>query len=148
MAVRAAGAVRRFGLVPKMALLSHSNFGAMETDSARLMREALGHIRALAPDLEVEGEMHADAALSEEIRAALFPHSRLAGQANLLIMPSLDAASISLDMLKVLGDGLPVGPMLLGAARPAHVLVPSVTPRGILNMSAVAVVDAQDIVRG
>ena len=145
MTVRAAAAVRRFGVEPKMALLSHSNFGTSESDSARRMRDALPIVRALAPELEIEGEMHADAALSEELRLQLFPNSRLKGEANLLIMPSLDAAHISLNILKVLGDGLPVGPMLLGAARPAHILSPSVTARGIVNMTAVAVVDAQDV---
>jgi malate dehydrogenase (oxaloacetate-decarboxylating)(NADP+) len=142
MTVRAAEIVRRFGVTPKVALLSHSNFGAANTPAARRMREAVAEVRALAPDLEVEGEMHADTALSEELRATQFPHSRLKGQANLLIMPSLDAAHIALNMLKVLGDALPIGPILMGAARPAHILSPSVTARGILNMSAVAVVDA------
>jgi malate dehydrogenase (oxaloacetate-decarboxylating)(NADP+) len=149
MTVRAAAAVRRFGVEPKAALLSHSNFGTSDASSARRMREALPLIRVLAPELEVEGEMHADAALSEELRLQLFPNSTLKGEANLLVMPSLDAAHISLNILKVLGDGLPVGPMLLGAALPAHILSPSVTARGIVNMSAVAVVDAQDAaVRG
>jgi malate dehydrogenase (oxaloacetate-decarboxylating)(NADP+) len=144
MTVRAAAAVRRFGVEPKVALLSHSNFGASDSDSARRMREALPIVRELAPDLEIEGEMHADAALNEELRLELFPNSRLKGAANLLILPSLDAAHISLNILKVLGDGLPVGPMLLGSAKPAHILSPSVTARGIVNMTAVAVVDAQD----
>jgi len=144
MTVRAAAAVRRFGVVPKAALLSHSNFGTSETDSARRMRDALSIVRKLAPELEIEGEMHADAALSEELRLQLFPDSTLKGEANLLVMPSLDAAHISLNFLKVLADGLPVGPMLLGSALPAHILSPSVTARGIVNMSAVAVVDAQD----
>jgi len=144
MVVRAAAAVRRFGVEPKAALLSHSNFGASDSNSARRMREALPIVRELVPDLEVEGEMHADAALSEELRLSLFPNSRLKGAANLLILPSLDSAHISLNILKVLGDGLPVGPMLLGAGRPAHILSPSVTARGIVNMTAVAVVDAQD----
>jgi malate dehydrogenase (oxaloacetate-decarboxylating)(NADP+) len=149
MTVRAAAAVRRFGIEPKAALLSHSSFGTSNSESARRMREALPLIQSLAPELEVEGEMHADAALSEELRLELFPNSRLKGEANLLVMPSLDAAHISLNILKVLGDGLPVGPMLLGAALPAHILSPSVTARGIVNMSAVAIVDAQDAaVRG
>jgi malate dehydrogenase (oxaloacetate-decarboxylating)(NADP+) len=144
MTVRAAAVVRRFGVEPKAALLSHSNFGASESESARRMRDALPIVRALAPELEIEGEMHADAALLEELRLQLFPNSRLRGAANLLILPSLDAAHISLNILKVLGDGLPVGPMLLGSARPAHILSPSVTARGIVNMTAVAVADAQD----
>jgi malate dehydrogenase (oxaloacetate-decarboxylating)(NADP+) len=144
MCVRAAAAVRRFGVVPKAALLSHSNFGSLDTESALRMRAALPVVRLLAPELEIEGEMHADAALMEDLRLELFPNSTLKGEANLLIMPSLDAAHIALNMLKVLGDGLPVGPMLLGSAWPAHILSPSVTARGIVNMSAVAVADAQD----
>jgi malate dehydrogenase (oxaloacetate-decarboxylating)(NADP+) len=144
MTVRAAAAVRRFGVEPKAALLSHSNFGASDSESARRMREALPIVRELAPEIEIEGEMHADAALNEELRLELFPNSRLKGAANLLILPSLDAAHISLNILKVLGDGLPVGPMLLGSAKPAHILSPSVTARGIVNMTAVAVVDGQD----
>jgi malate dehydrogenase (oxaloacetate-decarboxylating)(NADP+) len=95
-----------------------------------------------APTLEIEGEMHADAALSAEIRQRIFPNSRLKGAANLLIMPSLDAANISFNLLKEGGNGLAVGPILLGAAQACHVLTPSVTARGIVNMSAVAVVDA------
>ena len=88
--------------------------------------------------------MHADAALSEEIRQRIFPNSKLSGSANLLIMPTLDAANISFNLVKVLGEGLPVGPMLLGTAKPAHVMTPSITARGVVNMSAVAVVDAQE----
>jgi malate dehydrogenase (oxaloacetate-decarboxylating)(NADP+) len=106
------------------------------------MRDALQLIRTLAPDLEVEGEMHADAAISEEIRSRIFPNSMLKGSANLLVMPTLDAANISYNMVKMLGDGLPVGPILVGAAKPAHVVSPSITVRGIVNMSAIAVVDA------
>jgi malate dehydrogenase (oxaloacetate-decarboxylating)(NADP+) len=107
------------------------------------MREALVEITRRCPDLEVEGEMHADSALSEEIRARIFPNSRLKGQANLLVMPDLDAANIAFNMTKVMGDGLSVGPVLLGVAKPAHILTPSVTVRGIVNMSALATVDAQ-----
>ena len=134
--------VRCFGLVPKVALLSHSSFGTHGDGSAAKMREALAALQAANPALEIEGEMQADAALSEEIRRSLFPSSRLKGQANLLVMPTLDAANISLKLLKAIGDGLTVGPMLLGAARPAHILSPSATVRGILNMAAVAAVDA------
>jgi malate dehydrogenase (oxaloacetate-decarboxylating)(NADP+) len=143
IAVMAARKVRGFGLVPKVALLSHSNFGSLDTPSAQKMRTALDLIRAMAPDLEVEGEMHGDAAVSEEIRTRLFPNSRLVGVANLLVMPTMDAANIAFNLLKALDDGLSVGPMLLGAARPAHVLTASVTVRGIVNMTAVAAVDAQ-----
>ncbi|WP_119677667.1 NADP-dependent malic enzyme [Indioceanicola profundi] len=139
----AAEEVRRFGVTPKVALLSHSNFGSHTDASAVKMREALGEIEARCPGLEVEGEMHADAALSEEIRLRIFPNSRLKGEANLMIMPTRDAANIAFNLVKVLGDGLAVGPVLLGAAQPAHILTPSVTVRGIVNMTALAVVDAQ-----
>jgi malate dehydrogenase (oxaloacetate-decarboxylating)(NADP+) len=139
----AAEEVRRFGIVPKVALLSHSNFGSSDTASARRMRAALPLIEALDPDLEVEGEMHADSALSEAIRSRIFPASRLRGQANLMVLPTQDAANIAFNMLKVLGDGISVGPILLGVARAAHILTPSVTVRGLVNMGALAVVDAQ-----
>ncbi|AJD50673.1 MULTISPECIES: NADP-dependent malic enzyme [Thalassospira] len=141
-AIMAADVVKRFGITPKAALISHSNFGSHENKSACKMRDALQLIRTLAPDLEVEGEMHADAAISEEIRSRIFPNSMLKGSANLLVMPTLDAANISYNMVKMLGDGLPVGPILVGAAKPAHVVSPSITVRGIVNMSAIAVVDA------
>ena len=143
MTLRAAEAVRRFRVEPKVALLSHSNFGSADAPSARKMREALVLIRERAPELEVEGEMHADAAISEDIRARIFPNSRLKGSANLLILPTLDAANIAFNALAVLADGQPVGPLLLGVARAAHVVTPSVTVRGLLNMTAIAVNDAQ-----
>jgi malate dehydrogenase (oxaloacetate-decarboxylating)(NADP+) len=139
----AAEAVRGFGLAPKAALLSHSSFGASDSESARKMRRALAMIRARDPELEIDGEMHADAALVEVIRDAAVPDSRLRGAANLLIMPSLDAANIAFNLLKAAGDGLPVGPILLGMAKPIHVLVPSVTARGIVNLSALAVQEVQ-----
>jgi malate dehydrogenase (oxaloacetate-decarboxylating)(NADP+) len=145
MTLRAADAVRHFGVEPKVALLSHSNFGTSQAASPEKMRATLRLLREAAPALEVEGEMQADAALAEEIRARIFPNSRLKGTANLLIMPSLDAANIAFNMLKVLGDGLAVGPLLLGMSRPAHILTPSVTVRGLVNMTAVAVYDAQNI---
>ncbi|MEX0921782.1 MAG: NADP-dependent malic enzyme [Rhodovibrionaceae bacterium] len=144
MTCLAAHAVRRFGIAPKIALLSHSNFGSSEAKSAEKVRQAMRLLHERYPDLEVEGEMHADAALSEQIRQHVFPNSYLSGAANLLILPTLDAANIAFNMVKVLGDGLPVGPILIGAAQPAHILTPSVTARGIVNMSAVAVVEAQD----
>ncbi|BBK35756.1 malic protein NAD-binding protein [Allostella sp. ATCC 35155] len=143
MAIRSADVVRRFGMEPKVALLSHSNFGTSDAPSARKMRDALAIILDRAPGLEVEGEMHGDAAIQEQIRQRLFPSSRLSGTANLLIMPNVDAANIAFNLLKALGDGLSVGPMLVGAGGAAHVLTPAVTTRGILNMTAVAVVDAQ-----
>jgi malate dehydrogenase (oxaloacetate-decarboxylating)(NADP+) len=143
MTIMAAEHIRRFGLEPKVALLSHSNFGTHDDPPAQKMRLALARIGAIDPDLEIDGEMHADAALSEEIRTAIFPNSRLKGPANLLVMPTLDAANIAFNMLKVLGEAQPIGPILLGAAKPVHILTPSATPRGIVNISAVAVVDAQ-----
>jgi malate dehydrogenase (oxaloacetate-decarboxylating)(NADP+) len=143
MAIHAAREVQRFGIAPKAALLSHSNFGTADSASAVKMRQALALIRDRWPELEVEGEMHGDAAISEAMRERLFPNSRLMGQANLLVMPNLDAAHISFNLLKAVGAGQSVGPMLIGPARPAHVVVPSITVRGIVNMSAIAVVDAQ-----
>jgi malate dehydrogenase (oxaloacetate-decarboxylating)(NADP+) len=134
----AAEAVRGFGVVPKAALLSHSSFGASNSPSARKMRHALELIRARAPDLEIDGEMHGDAALSEAIRSRAVADSRLQGTANLLIMPGLDAANIAYNLVKAAADALPVGPVLLGMSKPVHVLVASVTARGILNLSAVA----------
>ncbi len=143
MTMLAAEEVRRFGIEPKIAMLSHSNFGSLESDSARMMKQAVAILQNDQPGLEVDGEMHADSAMVEEIRDRVFPASRLEGSANLLIMPSLDAANISYNLLKVLGEGQPVGPILLGMAKPIHILTPSVTSRGIVNMSALAVVDAQ-----
>ena len=136
--------VRRFGIEPKVALLSHSNFGGRPSSSSDKMRNALAILQQRAPDLEVEGEMHADLALSEELRSRLFPDSRLKGEANLLVMPNLDAANIALNMLKMLADGLSVGPILMGVARPAHIVTQSVSVRGLVNMTALAVVDAQN----
>ncbi len=134
----AAAEIRRFGITPRAALLSSSNFGSLDCDSAVAMREALEILGREAPDLEVDGEMHGDAALSPEVRARVMPHARLTGEANLLVFPTLDAANITLSVLKVASNALHVGPILLGAARPAHVLTPSVTSRGIVNMSAFA----------
>jgi malate dehydrogenase (oxaloacetate-decarboxylating)(NADP+) len=143
MTLRAAEAVKHFGIEPKVALLSHSNFGSADTVSARKMRQAFAMLRERAPALEVEGEMHADAALSEEIRQRIFPNALLKGRANLLVMPSLDAANITFNALKVLADAQPVGPLLLGVSGAAHIVTPSVTVRGLVNMTAVAVYDAQ-----
>jgi malate dehydrogenase (oxaloacetate-decarboxylating)(NADP+) len=137
--------VRRFGLTPKVALLSYSNFGSRPASSPARMREALARLQYIAPDLEVEGEMHGDAAMSEDIRLRAFPESRLKGTANLLIMPSLNSANIAFNLLKSLGDGLSVGPMLLGMAQPAHIVTESVTVRGLVNITALAVVDAQTV---
>ena len=143
MAVLAAAHVRRFGLEPKIALVSHSNFGTSDSPSSRKMRRATAMLRDMKVDFEVDGEMHADAALDPAQRQRTYPHSRLNGQANVLIFPNLDAANIAYEAIRVLADALPVGPILIGAARPAHVLTPSVTARGIVNMTAVAVVEAQ-----
>jgi len=143
MTLLAAEEIKRFGIVPKVALLSASNFGSLKTASAAKMRQARELIAQRAPELEIEGEMHGDAALSEVIRLRVFPNSRLRGEANLLIMPTLDAANISFNLLKTAaGGGVTVGPILLGAARPAHILTPSATVRRIVNMTALAVADA------
>ncbi|MBI2234270.1 MAG: NADP-dependent malic enzyme [Micavibrio aeruginosavorus] len=143
VALLAAHEVARFGIKPKVALLSHSNFGTHDDESACRMRAALAEIRRRAPGLEIDGEMHADDALSETIRRNSMPNSTLEGAANLLIMPNVDAANIAFNMMKILGDGIGIGPILLGAAMPAHILTPSATARGILNMTAFACVDAQ-----
>jgi malate dehydrogenase (oxaloacetate-decarboxylating)(NADP+) len=140
----AATHVRRFGLEPKIALLSHSDFGSSDSDSARKMREATALLAASHPGLEVDGEMHGDTALDPILRERVFPQARLKGRANVLIMPTLDAANITFQLIKGLADALPVGPILIGPAKPAHILSPSVTARGIVNMTAVAVVEAQD----
>jgi malate dehydrogenase (oxaloacetate-decarboxylating)(NADP+) len=142
MTLLAAEQIRAFGLTPKAALLSHSSFGASGAPSARRMREALRLLREQAPDFEVDGEMHADAALVPAIRARAVADSRLKDAANLLIMPTLDAANIAFNLLKAATEGLQVGPMLLGMAKPVHVLVPSVTARGIVNMTALAAAQA------
>ncbi len=142
MTVLAAEEVRRFGVVPKVALLSHSSFGSSDAASARKMREALSLLRNSAPDIEVEGEMHGDAALSSELRRAAFPSSRLKGDANVLIMPNLDAANIAFNLLMVAAGGrITIGPILLGAARPVHIVTPSATVRRIVNMTALTVMD-------
>jgi malate dehydrogenase (oxaloacetate-decarboxylating)(NADP+) len=134
--------IRRFGITPKAALLSHSSFGTSDHPSAVKMRNALQLIRTRARDLEVDGEMHGDAALSETVRMAVLPNSRLKGEANLLIMPTLDAANIAFNLLKVAsGAGVTLGPILLGVAKPAHILTPSATVRRIVNMTALTVVD-------
>ncbi|MBA1146491.1 NADP-dependent malic enzyme [Ectothiorhodospiraceae bacterium WFHF3C12] len=141
MTVMAADAVRRFGITPKVALLSHANFGASTQPSARKMAEALELIVARAPDLEVEGEMTGDVALDEQVRKRIFPESRLHGAANLVILPSLDAANIAFNLVKTVTSSVSVGPILLGTARSAHILTPSVTVRGIVNMTAVCAVE-------
>jgi malate dehydrogenase (oxaloacetate-decarboxylating)(NADP+) len=143
MTLLAADEVRRFGLTPRVALLSHSSFGAENTPTALKMREALRLLKERAPRLEVEGEMHGDAAIDDHIRQRVFPSdARLKGQANLLIMPTLDAANISFNLLKIAsGDNLTIGPILLGAAQPVHILTSTATVRRIVNMTALTVVD-------
>lgn len=139
----AAEEIRRFGVTPKVALISHSNFGTHNDEAALKMRDAYNDIRARDPDLEIDGEMHADAALSEEVRKIIMPNSTLKGVANLLVMPDMDAANISYNMIKILGDGITVGPILLGVAQPAMVLTYTASPLGIANATAVAAVAAQ-----
>ena len=143
MTVLAAEEIRRFGIAPKVALLSASNFGSMGLASALKMQQALAILAERAPELEVEGEMHGDAALSDELRRKVFPGSRLRGEANLLVMPTLDAANISFNLLKIASaENVTIGPILLGAARPVHILTPSATVRRIVNLTALTVADA------
>jgi len=145
----AAFELRSFGMEPKVALLSHSNFGSSHSASAAKMREASEILRRTAPTLDCDGEMRADVALSPEIRAAQHPDSTLKGEANLLVMPNLDAANISFNLLKIANcDGVTVGPILLGAAKPVHVVTPSATVRRLVNITALAVVDAAGLHAG
>jgi len=139
----AAEKVRMFGITPKVALLSHSSFGSHVNAQASKMRQVLQLVRERAPELEIEGEMRADAALMPKIRERIFPNSMLTGQANLFVMPDQDAAHIAFNMARVIGKGVNVGPILMGAGRPAHVLTPSATVRRVVNMTAIAVFDAQ-----
>jgi malate dehydrogenase (oxaloacetate-decarboxylating)(NADP+) len=135
--------VRRFGIEPKVALLSHADFGASDSDSAVKMRLARQMLVDGGADFQVEGEMRADAALNPAIRQWLFPKAQIDGPANLLIMPNLDAASIAFSLAKEMTGGLSVGPILLGAAHAAHIVLPTITVRGLVNMTALACVDAQ-----
>ncbi len=143
VAVLAAAHIRRFGIEPRIALVSHSDFGSYDSATARKMRAATALLWERKVDFEVDGEMHADSALDPTQRERVYPHSRLKGAANALIMPTLDAANIAYESIKTMADALAVGPILIGTARPAHILTPSVTARGIVNMTAVAVVEAQ-----
>ncbi|WP_408962393.1 NADP-dependent malic enzyme [Neorhizobium sp. BETTINA12A] len=140
--ILAAEEIRRFGIAPKAALICHSNFGSRDSESAQKMRAALKLVRQRAPELEVDGEMQGGSALSETLRKRAMPDSSLTGEANLLVFPNLDAANISLGLVRNLTDALHVGPILLGAAQPAHILSSSVTSRGVVNMAALAVVEA------
>jgi malate dehydrogenase (oxaloacetate-decarboxylating)(NADP+) len=144
MTIQAAAEVQRFGIEPKVALISHSNFGSRTTASARKMAQARRILLERAPDLNVDGEMQADSALSEGILKSNFPDSTLQGPANLLITPNLDTGNVTYNLLKMTGsNGVAIGPILLGAARPVHILTNSSTVRRILNMTALAVVNAQ-----
>jgi len=144
MEAMAATHVRRFNLKPKIAFLSHSDFGSYDSDSSRKMRRATALLKQNHPELEADGEMQGDTALSEATRDLVLPHSKLEGVANILIMPNLDTANVAYQMVKAMADAVPVGPILIGSSKPAHILTPSVTARGILNMTAVAAVEAQE----
>ena len=139
MTMLACAEIRAFGMEPKVALLSRSNFGTHDSPTAERMRRATSMLHGIAPELEVDGEMHADAALSESIRLRLLPDSRLKGQANLLVMPNVEAANIAHNLLRALGGGVSIGPIVIGAARSAHVVTQTITVRGIVNMTALAV---------
>jgi malate dehydrogenase (oxaloacetate-decarboxylating)(NADP+) len=141
--IMAAAEMRRFGLMPRAALLSHSNFGTGNNESAVKMREALAIIREKAPELEIDGEMHGDVALDPALLKATMPDSPLKGEANLLVLPNIEAANISYNLLKTAaGNGIAIGPILLGCPKPVHVLTPSATVRRIVNMTALCVMDA------
>lgn len=141
MMLLAADEMRRFGISPKVALPSHADFGSPPSASSTKMRTALAEIWERTPKLE--GEMHADTALIPEIRQVLFPDARLKGAANPLIMPSLEAANIAFNMIKALVDNVAIGPLLLGVAKPVRILTPFSTVRRVVNMTAIATVDAQ-----
>ena len=147
LTIMAAEKLRMFGVTPRVALVSHSSFGSHVNPQASKMRRAFNLIRELAPELEIEGEMRTDAALVPEIRERVFPNSRLKGPANLLIMPDQDAAHIAFNMARIVSKAVTIGPILMGAGRPAHVLTPSATVRRVVNMTAIAVVDAQNYAR-
>jgi len=148
MTLLAAKEIRRFGIEPKAALLSHSNFGSRDSESALKMRRAVSTLHQVAPELAVEGEMNGDAALNEALRQRIYPHANMSGEANLLVFPDLDSANITLTTVKTMTDALHVGPILLGVAKPAHILTPSVTSRGIVNMTAFAAVEAWNAKNG
>ena len=143
MTVLAAEVVRRFGMAPRIALLSHSNFGDRDTESSKKMRQAYALLREQHPELDVEGEMHADAAFSEEIRERVLPNCQFKGEANLLVMPTLDAANIAFNLLKSVTDSVAIGPILLGTARTAHIATASASVRRIMNLTALSVVETQ-----
>ena len=141
----ASESIKRFGIAPKAALLSNSSFGTLNSASAQKMRAAFDQIRSAQPDLEIDGEMQGDAALVESIRNQAMPDSTLKGSANLLIMPNVEAANISYNLLRVsASDGVTIGPILMGMSKPAHILTPIASVRRIVNMVALAAVDAQN----
>lgn len=141
--LHAAEEVRRFGIVPKVAMITHSNFGSRDSESAQRMAEACRIIKEKAPDLQIDGEMHADVALRQAIREEVMPHSTLKEDANLLVMPNLDAANVGLNLTKAMTDGISIGPLILGARLPIHIVTPSMSTRGIINMTAMATISAQ-----
>jgi malate dehydrogenase (oxaloacetate-decarboxylating)(NADP+) len=144
--VMAAEQLQRFGITPKAALLSHSNFGSSNLPSAVKMHDVLALVRQRAPWLEIDGEMHGDTALDADYRRRLMPDSTLSGEANLLVLPNIDAANISYNLLKTAaGGGIAIGPVLLGAAKPVHILTPSATVRRVINMTALTVADANAV---
>jgi malate dehydrogenase (oxaloacetate-decarboxylating)(NADP+) len=141
--VMAAEEMERFGILPRVALLSHSNFGSARNESSLKMRATLGLVQQKRPDLEIDGEMHGDTALDSKLRTKIMPGSTLKGDANLLVLPNIESANISYNLLKTAaGNGIAIGPVLLGCARPVHILTPSATVRRIVNMTALCVVDA------
>jgi malate dehydrogenase (oxaloacetate-decarboxylating)(NADP+) len=141
----AAEEVRRFGIIPRVAMITHSNFGSRDSESAKKMGEACRIIKALDPSLEIDGEMHADVALRQEIRKEMMPNSSLKENANLLVMPNLDAANVGLNLTKALTDGISIGPLILGTRLPMNILTPSTSARGIVNLTAMATVAAQAV---
>jgi malate dehydrogenase (oxaloacetate-decarboxylating)(NADP+) len=148
LTLMAAKEMRKLGLVPKAALLSHSNFGSSDAPSALKMRNTLQILKSKAPDLEVDGEMHGDCALDEAVRSLAVSSSPLKGDANLLVLPNIDAANISYNLLKTAaGNGIAIGPLLLGVAKPIHILTPAATVRRIVNVTTLAVVAAASNIR-
>ena len=141
----AAEEMRCFGIEPRVALISHSTFGSRKSSSATKMRDALAMLKERAPDLMVDGEMQTHAALDPEVRDSIFPNSTLEGIANLLVFPELNSANSALNLMRTLGDAQLVGPLLLGLQKPAHILSPSATARGIVNVCAVAAATCNDV---
>jgi len=135
--------LKMFGIKPRVALLSHSNFGGYATPSSLKMRKVLELVRAADPTLEIDGEMQADTALNEAVRARIFPESTLTGMANVFVCPNMDAANIAYNLVRHMTEGVAIGPILMGISKPAHILTPVSTVRRVVNMTAVACVEAQ-----